>query len=323
MTQRPYAGFPVGLAPMAGVTELPFRTLCREMGCALTFTEMVSAKGFLYENERTLELLETAEGEHPCGFQLFGADPAAVAEAARRIGERYAGRVDLIDLNMGCPAHKIAGAGEGSALMRDLPLAGRIIEAAAKAVPLPVTVKFRKGWDEHSVNAVEFARMAQESGAAALCVHGRTRAQGYSGRADWDIIGSVKAAVRIPVLGNGDLFAPEDVLRMKRETGCDGVLIARGALGNPWIFRACAAALAGEAYAPPAPEERVDTALRHAAMQQAYKGAHAVIEMRKHVAWYLHGLPGAAKLRAAVNACTSLEELRALLLGYLRSRTEA
>lgn len=311
-----YEGFLVGLAPMAGVTELPFRTLCREMGCSLTFTEMVSAKGFLYENAHTLRLMETGEGERPVGIQLFGAEPDAVAEAAKRIAERYA-EVDLIDLNMGCPAHKIAGAGEGSALMRDLPLASRIIEATARATSLPVTVKFRKGWDEGSVNAVEFARMAEQSGASALCVHGRTRQQGYSGRADWGIIGEVKAAVRIPALGNGDLFCAEDVLRMKEQTGCDGVLIARGAFGNPWIFAEIRAALAGEPYAEPTPQERVQMALRHAAMQRALVGPHAVIEMRKHVAWYLHGLPGAAKLRAAVNRCTSEEELTQLMQGYL------
>ena len=313
----PYTGFPIALAPMAGVTDLPFRILCRELGCDLTFTEMVSAKGLLYGNENTEKLLETAPMEEPCGFQIFGSEPDIMADIARRLEEDYAGKVALIDINMGCPAHKIVGNGEGSALMRDVPLAGRIIEAVAKAIKLPVTVKFRKGWDENSVNAVEFARMAEESGASAICVHGRTRAQGYSGRADWGIIGSVKAAVNIPVLGNGDIYTAEDMLNMRKETGCDGVLIARGAMGNPWIFRACKAVLSGEQTVPPTLTERISLAIRHARMQQDYRGAHGIIEMRKHIAWYLSGLPHAAQLRVRVNSCETLADLEEMLLSYL------
>ena len=322
----PYNGFPVALAPMAGVTDLPFRILCREMGCDLTFTEMVSAKGLLYGNENTAKLLETTPLEEPCGFQIFGSEPAVMADIARRLEEDYAGKVGIIDINMGCPAHKIVGNGEGSALMRDLPLASSIIEAVAKAVKLPVTVKFRKGWDEASVNAVAFARMAEESGASGLCVHGRTRAQGYSGKADWEIIRAVKAAVRVPVLGNGDIYTAEDMHRMREETGCDGVLVARGAMGNPWIFRACKAALRGEEETPPTLEERVLLAIRHAGMQEAYRGPHGIVEMRKHVAWYLNGLPHAAKRRGQINTVQTLAELEELLLSYMeaqRANTQA
>lgn len=318
----PYTGFPVALAPMAGVTDLPFRILCREMGCDLTFTEMVSAKGLLYGNENTEKLLETAPIEEPCGFQIFGSEPAVMADIARRLEEDYAGKVALIDINMGCPAHKIVGNGEGSALMRNVPLAAKIIEAVAKATKLPVTVKFRKGWDEASINAVEFARMAESSGASGICVHGRTREQGYSGKADWGIIAEVKAAVRIPVLGNGDIYSAEDMLRMREETGCDGVLIARGAMGNPWIFRDCKAALSQKQIEPPTLEERISLAIRHARMQQDYRGAHGVIEMRKHIAWYLSGLPHAAQLRVRVNACQTLTDLEDMLLSYLQTHAQ-
>lgn len=307
----------VALAPMAGVTDLPFRMLCREMGCDLTYTEMISAKGLLYGSDRTAQLLETSPAERPCAVQLFGSDPHILADMAKRVEQRYAHSFALIDINMGCPAHKIVGNGEGSALMRDLPLAARIIESVSRAVALPVTVKFRKGWDDTSVNAVEFGRMAEESGAAAVTVHGRTREQGYSGRADWDIIGEVKAALRIPVLGNGDVNSGTDARALLAHTGCDGVMVARGAQGNPWIFRQIKAALSGGAEEAPTMRDRVEMALRHAHMQCAYKGAHGLIEMRKHVAWYLHGLPHASVLREKVNTCATVDELDALLLKYL------
>lgn len=304
------------LAPMAGVTDLPFRVLCKRMGADLTFTEMVSAKGLQYKNTRTQELLETAQEERPCGVQLFGSEPELLARTARELAEEYAGKLKLIDLNMGCPAHKIVSNGEGSALMKTPALAARIIEAVAKACPLPVSVKFRKGWDDGQVNAVPFAKMAQESGAAAICVHGRTRAQQYSGRADWGIIGEVKAAVHIPVWGNGDIFSAADALNMRAQTGCDGVLVARGAQGNPFIFREIAGALQGEHIPPATPAQRVELALEHARMQQAYHGQHGIIEMRKHIAWYLKGMRGAAQLRTRVNAASSLAELEALLQEY-------
>jgi tRNA-dihydrouridine synthase B len=308
---------PVVLAPMAGVTDLPFRALCREMGCDLTYTEMISAKGLLYGSERTAQLLETSPVERPCAAQLFGSDPQILADMARLIQSRYAGDIFLIDINMGCPAHKIVGNGEGSALMRDMPLASRIIESVSRAVTLPVTVKFRKGWDDASANAVEFGRMAEDSGAAAVTVHGRTREQGYSGRADWDIIGEVKAALTIPVLGNGDVNSAADALALLAYTGCDGVMVARGAQGNPWIFREIKAALSGGSAEKPSARERVEMALRHARMQCAYKGRHGMVEMRKHVAWYLHGLPHASALRVNINACATMEGLETLLREYM------
>ncbi|MDL2235987.1 tRNA dihydrouridine synthase DusB [Christensenellaceae bacterium OttesenSCG-928-L17] len=305
--------FPVALAPMAGITDMPFRLLCKEMGCDWAYTEMISAKGLNYQNEKTKQLLHIAPDERPSAVQLFGSDPDILADMAKRIAAEYAEEIALIDINMGCPAHKIVSNGEGSALMNNLPLAARIIEKTADAVRLPVTVKFRKGWDDEQVNAVAFARMAEESGAAAVAVHGRTRAQGYSGTADWDIIGEVKAAVRIPVLGNGDIYTAADALRMRAHTGCDGVLVARGAQGNPFVFREIASALRGE-YCPPASvDERLHMALRHAQMQVAFKGAHGIVEMRKHIAWYIKGMPRAAQMRVRVNSCKTLEELAALL----------
>lgn len=308
---------PVVLAPMAGVTDLPFRAICREMGCDLTYTEMISAKGLFYGSERTAQLLETSPEERPCAAQLFGSDPQILADMARLIERRYADSISLIDINMGCPAHKITGNGEGSALMRDLPLASRIIGSVSRAVTLPVTVKFRKGWDDASVNAVEFGRMAEDSGAAAVTVHGRTREQGYSGRADWDIIAKVKAALNIPVLGNGDVNSGADALALLAHTGCDGVMVARGAQGNPWIFREIKAAFSGDSIERPCARERIEMALRHAHMQCAYKGTHGIIEMRKHVAWYLHGLPHASALREKINACAAMDGLEALLRKYL------
>lgn len=312
--------FPVLLAPMAGVTDLPFRLLCRRMGCDMTYTEMVSAKGLYYQNARTKELLMTAEEERPCAVQLFGSNPAIMADMARRIEAEYQGEIALIDINMGCPAPKITNNGEGSALMRDEPLAARIIASVASAVRLPVTVKFRRGWDEGHQNYLSFARMAQDSGAAAVALHGRTRAQGYSGKADWGCITEVKAALRIPVLGNGDVYSAADALHMRAQTGCDGVLIARGAQGNPFLFREIGAALRAETVTPPSLEERIETALMHARMQVEYRGRHGVIEMRKHIAWYIKGEKGAARLRVQVNACTTLAELEALLCGYAEAQ---
>lgn len=315
----PQTEFPVLLAPMAGVTDLAFRELCRAMGADFSYTEMVSAKGLYYGSERTASLLAASPLERPYGVQLFGAEPEIVAEMAKRLADEAHPGLALIDLNMGCPARKITGNGEGSALMLDLPRAARIIESAAKSSSLPITVKFRKGFDAAHINAVAFARMAEESGAAMLTVHGRTREQMYSGKADWDIIAAVKTAVSIPVIGNGDVFSGQDALALRAHTGCDGIMVARGAEGNPFIFREIKAALAGEPYVPPTSAERIDTALAHAQRLVECRGARAVIEMRKHVAWYLSGMRGASALRAQVNGIGSLAELEAMLTQYKRT----
>lgn len=302
---------------MAGVTDMPYRVLCREMGCDFSYTEMVSAKGLLYGGEGSRRLLATLRAEYPYGVQIFGREPAVMAEAVRQLCGEYAEGVALIDINMGCPVHKVTANGEGSALMLEMPLAGRIIAAAVKAAAgLPVTVKFRKGYDEDHVNAEPFARMAQESGASMLTVHGRTRAQMYAGKADWDILAAVKAAVDIPVIGNGDVFSGMDALAMRAHTGCDGIMVARGAQGNPFIFQEIKAALAGEAYTRPTDTARLDMAMEHARRLVMAKGERAIPEMRKHVAWYVKGMPHAAELRVRVNQAKSLDEMLCLLTMY-------
>jgi tRNA-dihydrouridine synthase B len=310
----------VFLAPMAGVTDRSFRILCKEMGCGLTYTEMVSAKGLHYggSERRTEALLSIDPLEAPAAIQLFGSDPAILAEQAAALADRMGGDLALIDINMGCPAKKIVANGEGSALMRDMDKAYAVISAVARSVDLPVTVKFRKGWDDTSVNAVEFAVMAQQAGADAVTVHGRTREQQYAGKADWDIIRQVKQAVSIPVIGNGDVFSADDYFHMKQQTGCDGVMIARGAMGNPWIFAAVRAAKQGIAFAPPSAKERVEMALRHAKSLVDQKGARAIVEMRKHAAWYIKGIPGAAAARNGINDCESYEELEKLLFDLVQ-----
>ena len=310
--------FPVLLAPMAGVTDLPYRALCRQMGCDFTYTEMVSAKGLLYGGAASAALLETAPVERPCGVQLFGREPAIMAEIAKRLCEGNRGELALIDLNMGCPAPKITGNGEGSALMKEPLLAGQIMEAVVKASSLPVTVKIRKGFDQRHCNALEIAHIAQESGVAMITLHGRTREQMYSGKADWDAIAEVKAALAIPVIGNGDIFSGADALAMRAHTGCDGIMVARGAQGNPFIFQEIKAALAGQDWTPPGEPHRLDMALEHLRRAVAYKGPRAVVEMRKHMAWYLKGMRGAAGLRAQVNGASTLAELEALLGAFRR-----
>ena len=297
------------LAPMAGVTDRAFRQVCREHGAALTVTEMVSTKALCYQDKKSPALLAVGEGEHPAAAQIFGHEPETMAEGAR-IARAVSG-CDMIDINMGCPAPKIAGNGDGSALMRDPALAARVIEAVACAVNVPVTVKFRKGWDEQSQNYVEFARMAEQAGAAALAVHGRTRAQQYSGAADWEAIRAVKQAVSIPVAANGDVAEPEDVLRILDATGADMVMIGRGALGDPWIFERANALLA-TGVCPPLPPfaERIDPAVRQIELAAAYKGERvAMLEARRHVNCYLKRQSGLKAFKTRICALERLEEL--------------
>ena len=299
------------LAPMAGVSDLPFRLLCREQVAGLVCMEMVSAKAILYKNRNTEELLTIDSKEHPVSLQLFGSDPDIISEIAKQIEERP---FDILDLNMGCPVPKVVNNGDGSALMKNPRLAGEIIEKTARAIKKPLTVKIRKGFDDAHVNAVELAHIAQESGAAAVAVHGRTREQYYAGHADWDIIRQVKEAVSIPVIGNGDIRTPEDVAAMAEQTGCDGYMIARGAEGNPWIFRQILHYFdTGEHLARPDFSEVTEMLLRHAKMQIDCKGDYTGIrEIRKHAAWYTAGYRNSSKLRGRINEVENYEQLEAL-----------
>ena len=296
------------MAPMAGITDTAYRVILEEMGVGLVSTEMVSAKGIFYNNRNNQTILHTAENEHPIAVQLFGADPMIMTGMAERVSEKF----DIIDVNMGCPVPKIVNNGEGSALMKNPKQAFQILEMMSRVLKKPVTVKFRKGFDDCHINAVEFAKMAEQAGVSAITIHGRTRAQMYAGQADWDIIRKVKEAVSIPVFGNGDIFTPEDAKRMIDETGVDGVAIARGAKGNPWLIRRTIHYLeTGELLPEPSVEERRAMVIRHAELMVQFKGERlAIPEMRKHMAWYTSGLPGSSKLRGEMNAMSTLEELK-------------
>ncbi len=302
------------LAPMAGVTDLPFRLLCKEQGAGLLCMEMVSAKAIYYKNRNTEELLTIDEAERPVSLQLFGSDADIISEMAKKIEERP---FSMLDINMGCPVPKVAGNGEGSALMKNPRLVEEIVTKTVKAIRKPVTVKIRKGFDAEHVNAVEIAKIAEASGASAVAVHGRTREQYYHGKADWDIIRQVKDAVHIPVIGNGDVTSVETADAMFRETGCDGIMIGRGVQGNPWLFRQILHWMkTGEKETGPSVEEVKEMILRHARLQMEYKGNdRGIREMRKHVAWYTAGFPNSAKLRANVNEVKSFSELEGLIYG--------
>lgn len=312
-----------GLAPMAGVTDAAMRLLCHRQGAAWAVSEMLSAKGWVFsggKNRAANDLLARLPGEGVVGLQLFGSEPEYIAEAARQLEGRG---FQFFDLNFGCPAPKITGNGEGSAMMRAPEKIGAVVQALVDVTSLPVTAKIRSGWDAGSVNAVEVARICEESGASAIAVHARTREQQYSGRADWSVIRDVKRAVSVPVFGNGDVRCGADALRMMEETGCDAVIVGRAAEGNPWIFREIAAALRGEIAPAPTPEERVDMAMRHFELErQLYGEKLAVLQMRKHIAWYVHGMRGASRFRETVNAIESGEAVLNALREFAASQEE-
>lgn len=309
---------PVVLAPMAGVTDLPFRLIVKEMGCGLMYTEMVSAKGLIYGNENTEDLMEIKPEEYPISLQLFGSEPEFMAQAAQIIAEKI--NPAIIDINMGCPTPKIVRNGDGSALMRNPALAGEIIAAMTRAVDIPITVKIRKGWDDNHVNAVEFAQICEAKGAKAIAVHGRTREQFYSGKADWGIIKAVKAAVSVPVIGNGDIFTPEDAKAMFEQTGCDAVMVGRGAQGNPWLFHQITHYLqTGEIIPLPPPRERIELAIAHFKQHIAYRGTdYGVPQMRKHLAWHLKGLPKSARVKDLIFHTHDFDVIVAILEEYMQ-----
>ncbi len=305
------------LGPMAGVTDLPFRLLCKEQGVDLLYTEMISGKGLLYKNKKTESLLTIEKEEKPIAIQLFGSDPYVLSEAAKAIEDRD---FDILDINMGCPVPKVVNNGEGSALMADPKVIGKIVSKVSKAIKKPVTIKIRKGFEEDNINAVEIAKIAEANGAAAIAVHGRTRQQYYSGKADWDIIKNVKEAVSIPVIGNGDVFSIEDAINIVKQTGCDGIMIARGAKGNPWIFSQIKEYfITGQKPQKPSIEEVIKMILKHASLSLEYKDEYtAMSQMRKHIGWYTSGYHESSKLRSKSNYIETYKDLEILLNNYLK-----
>ncbi|MRR16030.1 MAG: tRNA dihydrouridine synthase DusB [Deltaproteobacteria bacterium] len=306
------------LAPLAGISNLPFRLTARRFGCDLCFSEMVSANGLIRESAKTIEYLETSPADRPLGIQLFGADPAVMSEAAKFVAKHHP---DVIDINMGCPVRKVVKTGSGAMLLKNPALAGRIVEAVVRAVRVPVTVKIRAGWSAGSINACEMARMAEGSGASGIIVHGRTADQGFAGHADWDIIARVKSAVHIPVVGNGDIWRPEDAQRMRRETGCDAVMVGRGALGNPWLFRGIGRlSRASSESVGPSLAERYETIKEHWALEaEIYGSGIAVRTFRKHLLWYTKGLPGSGRFRETVGKMTKGDDILHELDRYFQS----